>query len=75
MANRQGHRVQGLRIHRASRASRELELELIQSHMAQKPMLRGEVGARALRSASIAHLAHLVHLARLAHLMHFFRAS
>ena len=24
----------------------ELELELIQSHMAQKPMLRGEVGAR-----------------------------
>ena len=29
----------------------ELELELIQSHMAQKPMLRGEVGARALRVA------------------------
>ena len=27
--------------------SLELELELIQSHMAQKPMLRGEVGARA----------------------------
>ena len=29
----------------------ELELELIQSHMAQKPMLRGEVGwgARVLR--------------------------
>jgi hypothetical protein len=27
----------------------ELELELIQSHMAQKPMLRGEVGACALR--------------------------
>ena len=27
----------------------ELELELIQSHMTQKPMLRGEVGARALR--------------------------
>ena len=25
---------------------RELELELIQSQMAQKPMLRGEVGAR-----------------------------
>ena len=24
----------------------ELELNLIQSHMAQKPMLRGEVGAR-----------------------------
>jgi len=24
----------------------ELELELIQSHMAQKPMLQGEVGAR-----------------------------
>ena len=28
----------------------ELELELIQSHMTQKPMLRGEVGARALRN-------------------------
>ena len=27
----------------------ELELELIQSHMTQKPMLRGEVDARALR--------------------------
>ena len=25
---------------------KELELELIQPHMAQKPMLRGEVGAR-----------------------------
>ena len=36
-----------------SRASdNELELELIQSHMAQKPMLRGEVGARALRVRS-----------------------
>ena len=33
-----------------SRASdNEPELELIQSHMAQKPVLRGEVGARALR--------------------------
>ena len=30
----------------------ELELELIQSHMAQMPMLRGEVGARALRVRS-----------------------
>jgi hypothetical protein len=30
----------------------ELELELIQSHMAQKPMLRCEVGARALRVRS-----------------------
>ena len=30
----------------------ELELELIQSHMTQKPMLRGEVGARALRVRS-----------------------
>ena len=30
----------------------KLELELIQSHMAQKPMLRGEVGARALRVRS-----------------------
>ena len=28
---------------------RELELELIQTQMAQKPMLRGEVGARAWR--------------------------
>ena len=28
----------------------ELELELIQSHMTQKPMLLGEVGARALRN-------------------------
>ena len=28
------------------------EIELIQSHMAQKPMLRGEVGARALRVRS-----------------------
>jgi hypothetical protein len=27
----------------------ELELELIQSQMAQKPMLRGEVGAHAWR--------------------------
>ena len=26
------------------KARRELELELIQSHMAQKPVLRGEVG-------------------------------
>ena len=31
----------------------ELELELIQSHMAQKPVLRGEVGARALRVRSV----------------------
>ena len=30
----------------------ELELELILSQMAQKPMLRGEVGARALRVRS-----------------------
>jgi hypothetical protein len=29
----------------------ELELELMQPHMTQKPMLRGEVGARALRIA------------------------
>ena len=27
----------------------ELELELVQPHMPQKPMLRGEVDARALR--------------------------
>jgi hypothetical protein len=31
----------------------ELELELILSQMAQKPMLRGEVGARALRIRSV----------------------
>ena len=31
----------------------ELELELIQFQMAQKPMLRGEVGARALRVRSV----------------------
>ena len=30
----------------------ELELELILSHMTQKAMLRGEVGARALRVRS-----------------------
>ena len=30
----------------------ELELELILSHMTQKPVLRGEVGARALRVRS-----------------------
>ena len=32
-----------------SRFMLELELELIQSHMTQKPVLRGEVDARALR--------------------------
>ena len=31
----------------------ELELELIQPHMALKPILRGEVGARALRVRSV----------------------
>jgi hypothetical protein len=31
----------------------ELELELIQSQMAQKPMLWGKVGARALRVRSV----------------------
>ena len=30
----------------------ELELELIQTHMAQKPMLRVEVGARNIRGYS-----------------------
>ena len=34
---------------RRRRVRGELELELIQSQMAQKPMLRGEVGARAWR--------------------------
>ena len=32
-----------------TRTMNELELELIQTHMTQKPMLRVEVGARALR--------------------------
>ena len=32
---------------------RKLELELIQFQMAQKPVLRGEVGARALRVRSV----------------------
>ena len=36
----------------SSRCVRE-ELELIQTHMAQKPMLRVEVGARALRGRSV----------------------
>ena len=31
----------------------ELELELIQSHMAQKPVLRGEVGCQVLRVRSV----------------------
>ena len=31
----------------------ELELDLMQSYMAQVPMLRGEVGARALRVRSV----------------------
>jgi len=36
----------------SSRRNVELELEIILSQMAQKPMLRGEVGARALRIRS-----------------------
>ena len=35
--------------HAARLGAGELELELIQFQMAQKPMLRGEVGARAWR--------------------------
>ena len=31
----------------------ELELELIQPHMTQKPVLRGEVDAHALRVSSV----------------------
>ena len=31
----------------------ELELEQVQSHMAHKPVLRGEVGVRALRVRSV----------------------
>ena len=37
-------RVDGGDVHEGERGRGELELELIQSHMAQKPMLRGEVG-------------------------------
>ena len=33
-----------------ARVIQRLELELIQPHMTQMPMLRGEVGARALRN-------------------------
>ena len=36
----------------STRLQHLLELELILSQMAQKPMLRGEVGARALRVRS-----------------------
>ena len=36
-------------LRKAHKAKAKLELELTQPHMAQKPMLRGEVGARALR--------------------------
>ena len=39
--------------HHAKLCRPELELELIQSQMAQKPVLRGEVGARALRVRSV----------------------
>ena len=42
-AREHGHGLAG------RRARREPELELIQAHMAQKPVLRVEVGARALR--------------------------
>ena len=38
---------------RVRRGSLELEFELIQPQMAQKPMLRGEVGVRALRVRSL----------------------
>ena len=31
----------------------KLELEVIQTHLTQKPVLRGEVGARALRVRSV----------------------
>ena len=41
----------GLRLARRKQEG-ELELELILSQMAQKPMLRGEVGARVLRVRS-----------------------
>jgi len=41
--------VEKTRCQLASLRAGELELELIQAHMAQKPVLRSEVGARALR--------------------------
>jgi hypothetical protein len=37
----------------STRLELELELELIQTHMAQKPVLLVEVGARALRVRSV----------------------
>ena len=41
--------VAGAHARRCLVTTGELELELIQSQMAQKPMLRGEVSARAWR--------------------------
>ena len=38
---------------RATNPHPELELELIQPHLAQKPVLRGEEGARVLRVRSV----------------------
>jgi len=40
---------------RAFNTELELELELILSHMTQKPMLRGEMGACALRNPVVQH--------------------
>ena len=46
-------RVQVLRTGLIASAWRELELELIQPHIAQKPVLRDEMGARALHVRSV----------------------
>ena len=48
-----GHAKMGLVVSYQESCKRKLELELIQSQMAQKPMLRGEVGARGLRVQSV----------------------
>ena len=45
--------VKPIRVCCGVRGPLELELEPIQSQMAQKPALRGEVGARALRVQSV----------------------
>ena len=45
------HDTQASECNEALRSGDELELELIQTQMTQKPMLRAEVYARALRAS------------------------
>jgi len=57
-AEAEGRGVQGFRVHEPSELTRhnELELELIQPHMAQEPVLRGEVGCACVaREVSAQH--------------------